>query len=143
MINVPNLVFAVFVSVGAAYAGNRALQAVWGDRSLFWAVPWWEEACKTGMAVYFGVPVIAVHAAFGFTELLYDGMRPSRDGFLVGSLTLLGHLVFGAATWAAVDWTGSLWMGYGVAVVLHMGWNRAVVRLMASRRAPGARGGQM
>lgn len=143
MIDVSYLLFALFISTGLAYLGNRGIQSLGGDRSLFIAVPWWEEACKTGAAIYFGVPVVAVHAAFGFTEMLYDWLRPSSTGLLLGSLSMTGHLTFGILTWAAAAWTGSVWVGYCVAALLHMGWNRVMVRLVSRWQAPGARGGEM
>jgi hypothetical protein len=138
MVRVDSFLLAVLLASAAAYLGNRALNSRQGEGALLSSIPWWEEACKTGAAVLSGMPIPAVHTAFGVLELAYDLLRPSATGLLIGGLSLFGHLGFGLVTWFTAESVGSLLAGYAAASLLHMAWNRTLVRLATRWQAPGA-----
>lgn len=143
MIHFEQLVLAVMTAVAAAYMGNRLLQTIQSDGAVYTSVPWWEEMCKTGAALLFDTTLVGVHILFGLTEFLYDLLRPSIRGFVVGGMTFLGHLTFGYLTQAVAGWTGSILWGYAAASVCHMIWNRLVLRLIVHLQAGRVRGGHL
>lgn len=137
---IANLMLTLAAALGAAYLGNRLLQEVHGDRVLYTVVPWWEEACKTGLSLLLGAPILPVHIAFGLTEMLYDWLRPTSTGVFVGSLALVGHTGAGLVTWGVAS-RAPAWLAYLAAGALHMYWNRLVARMIANRQPPGLPGG--
>lgn len=136
MVHLSNLMFTLCAALGVAFIGNRFFQAAHGDRVLYTVVPWWEEACKTGAALLLGAPIPTVHIAFGLVEMLYDWLRPSHTGLVVGCLALTGHVATGLLTWSVAS-RAPIWLAYVAAALLHMYWNRVVARVVANRELPG------
>ena len=124
-----------FLMAALSFLLNRLFLRYLGPVSIISAGPVAEEAAKTLFAYYLGADLITVHAVFGVIEAGYDWQQGSRDGLTAPLLSIAGHSLFGMGSAGVLLLTGSLWLGLAAGIALHLGYNVAVVRLLANKSA--------
>lgn len=130
------------VAAEAAFLANRALLAGLAEGSLgapgtaprpgallVSAVPAVEEAAKNLVASLAGADLVGTHVVFGLAEAGFEAVVGEWRGLVAGIFGLLGHALFGFATRAALERTGSLFLATGAGVGLHILWNALALRL--------------
>ncbi|MDT8902804.1 hypothetical protein [Anaeroselena agilis] len=110
---------------------NRAALRIAGLQAVISWGPVIEEAAKTAPAFYLGADVLLTHVLFGVIEAGYDWRSGGGDGPAAALLSVAGHSLFGALTVGVIYLTGSLAAALALAVVAHVAWNVALVRLKA------------
>lgn len=124
---------AGITAVAAAYLINRLLLNFLGPPVLVLLVPVWEEAAKTLAAHFWQAGLVETHLLFGLCEACSD-LRQGGRGRVAALLSLLGHGLFGTATYLALSLTGSLLAGLAAGTFLHSGWNGLIVGLWGRNR---------
>lgn len=92
-------------------------------------VPVLEELLKTGLAVLCRTSIIGTHGVFGMVEFVWDFSNPGTGHWLPALAGLLSHLLYGFLTYWIALLTNNLGLGVLVAAVVHMAWNRLMLRL--------------
>lgn len=120
---------------------NRFFLRCLGPASIISTGPVVEEAAKTLFGYYLEADIITVHAVFGLLEAGYDWRQGGRHKLLAALLSIGGHSLFGAASAKVLVMSGSVWPALGAGVLLHIGYNVMVVRLLVRQAAdsPGKR----
>lgn len=114
-----------------AYAINRWIVARYGEWTIKLLVPAMEEGLKTGLAIVFGGPLVAIHILFGIYEAGYDlvanpGVRV-QNRWLAALAAAIGHGVFGTVTWVLLARGLNPLLGIGVVTLVHGLWNAFVL----------------
>lgn len=144
---------AGLLAAEAAFLANRALFAALARRApgagrvsaprsralVAGAVPVVEEAAKDLAALLLQADLWGAHLVFGLVEAVFEGVAGEGRGWFTGVLGFCGHALFGAATWAALERTGSVWLAAAAGIGLHVTWNAAAFRL-GRRERTGADG---
>ena len=114
-----------------AYAFNRWAVGRYGEEAIRLLIPIVEEGLKTGFAIKFAAPLLAVHVSFGFLEATYDylanpGVRPAGRG-LASLAALAGHTVFGGITALLIAKGLGPLLGIIITGLLHSFWNMSIL----------------
>lgn len=120
---------------GLSFLLNRFLLRYLGRVTIISAGPAVEESAKTIFAYYLGADIFTVHMAFGVIEAGYDWYWRSNNELAAPALSIIGHSLFGAVTASIIFFAGSLWLGLAAGIIMHLSYNLAVVRLLASETA--------
>lgn len=83
---------------------------------------------KTGLAYLFNTSIVGVHGVFGVAEFVWDFSKPGRGHWLPAVAGLLSHLCYGLLTEWLVGKMNSLLWGITAAALVHMAWNRLMMR---------------
>lgn len=126
-----------FILAGAA-AGlaslllNRIALHLGGEAVIVYGVPIIEEIIKVSMALLFKASLIATYLLFGVIEGLYDLFNDGKTtGWKAASVSILGHTLFGYVLVNIWKESGSLLIGIGAAIFLHMLWNALVIKAVS------------
>lgn len=134
MTNLLLVTSAVLMAAILSYLGNRGLYRSMGARGIVVAVPIWEESCKAlATLILPGNPVVLVHLFFGAIEFALSAASGSKSGKALGVVSLATHGLTGGLVVSVVALGHGLWLGYLVAIGLHLGLNVGVVRLVLPR----------
>lgn len=125
----PNFLLAGTVAAGIAWVCNRYLYARFGSPVVGSVVPMTEEVLKTGLATLCHASLVGTHGVFGVVEFVWDFANPGSGRWLPAMTGLLSHLLYGLLTDRISALTGSLGLAVLVAALVHMAWNRFVMRL--------------
>lgn len=91
--------------------------------------PMFEEAFKTGAALFFNVSIPATHIFFGFVEAVYDYFWGKRKRVLAGLFSLFTHAVFGLITFFLIKFGVLLYLSVAAAAAVHIALNMAVIKI--------------
>ncbi len=129
MKNLISVAIAVLTAVILSYLGNRRLYRTLGARAIVLGVPVWEESCKAlAILVLPTSPVLLVHFLFGAVEFVLSPPVDSKLGKVLGALSLATHGLIGTLVFMVVALGHNHWLGYFLAVGIHLGLNAFVVR---------------
>jgi len=125
---------AVLIAAILSYLGNKGLYKAMGARGLVVGIPVWEETCKA-LAIWVmpGSPVLFIHLFFGAIDCALSASSGSKSGKALGTISLVTHALTGTLVLAVIAFGQSLWIGYLMAVGLHLSLNAGVVRLLLPR----------
>ncbi|MFZ5595737.1 MAG: hypothetical protein ACOY31_01835 [Bacillota bacterium] len=96
--------------------------------------PFCEEWIKSGSAIIFGVSVPGTHIIFGLLEAAGDCLWGGRMRFWAALFGVAAHTLFGMVTFLLLGSGYPVYLAVSGAVVAHMAWNIAVLRLSALKR---------
>lgn len=125
----PNILMAGAAAACLAWLGNRYLYTRFGSPVVGTLVPVLEESLKTGMAFLCQTSIIGTHGVFGAVEFAWDCAKPGPGRWLPALSGLLSHLLYGFLTYWIFGITGNLGLGVLAAALVHMAWNRFMMRL--------------
>jgi len=127
------VIFAGIAAACLAWPLNRTVVGLYGRPAIIFLAPVIEEAVKTGAGYYLAASLLPVHILFGCVEAVYESLTRRHARLTVALSSVAGHSLFGLSTVLARQATGSLFLGLGVAILLHMLWNSLLTDL---RRLP-------
>lgn len=122
---------AGLTAAAAAWLINRYLVARAGERAVIWLVPPVEELLKTGLAIMLGASLPLSHGVFGLLEAVYDYLASARWGFWAGLSSIGSHYLLGLCTLFVYKALASWVLSIGLASLLHVLWNLAMIRYLA------------
>lgn len=112
-----------------AWTVNRYFYTHFGSKIVSNLVPVIEELLKTGLAYLFSTSILGTHGVFGIAEFVWDFSKPGKGHWLPALAALLSHLFYGFLTGLVFGLMNSLVGGVVVAALVHMAWNRLMLRL--------------
>ncbi len=119
------------VTAAICFGFNQLLLRKFGMPVILTYGPVLEEAVKTMTGFYLSVSLVALHSFFGLIEGIYDWQQRTsrRKGLVAAALSVAGHALFGFLTWYIYSWWGNIWLGMAAAMLVHMLWNAALIRI--------------
>lgn len=121
----------MLMAAALSYLGNRSLYRAMGARGIVVGVPVWEESCKAVMILILpGDPVALVHLLFGALEFALSASTGSKSSIALGAVSMATHVLTGVLVATVVNLGHNLWLGYLLAIGLHLGLNASVVKLV-------------
>lgn len=112
-----------------AWTINRYCYTHWGAKTVSTLVPVIEELLKTGMAYLCNTSIVGTHGVFGVAEFVWDFSKPGKGHWLPALAGLVSHLCYGLITDWVVGQMNRLSAGVLAAALVHMAWNRLMIRL--------------
>lgn len=87
-----------------------------------------EETLKTGLALIFKTPIIAVHVIFGLVEGLWEIVnKPHSIGPVMAAWG--GHTFFGLLAYVSYNITEQSGIAWMSGLLAHLVWNRLILTL--------------
>lgn len=115
------------------YVNAKALRA-FGEKSITYGAPVFEEILKTGLAVLLGGYIIGSHVVFGSVEALYDLSKDRGASSIYACIVgFISHAIFGIITVYVFRNTSVILWGVAAAAAVHMLWNYLVMTVSKAR----------
>lgn len=127
----PLIILYTVIAAALIWLVNKQVMNLLGNKAIIVAVPFIEELIKTSSAVFFQVPLIALHGLFGVIEAFLDLINGQE--FMPALAACFGHLIFGIITVLLMDRFG-FWGAWFLVSIVHMFWNYLVVSMIMLNR---------
>jgi len=125
------IILYTVIAAALIWLANKQAMNFLGNKAIIVTVPFVEELIKTSTAVFFQVPLIALHGLFGVIEAFSDLIN--GQDFMPAVAACFGHWIFGIITVLLMDRLG-FWGSWFLVSIVHMVWNYLVVsKIMFNR----------